>query len=103
MPSPSQPPMSRSEGSAPTSLLAHHLLHRAEEREPRQRGLHLHDPRLQIQDRVRSFQNLLWNPQAPRHQTHPLVSTGNSKVFYLKNKGDCHRYLVEFKIGTLTA
>ncbi|GMY21027.1 hypothetical protein FCV25MIE_16268 [Fagus crenata] len=73
MPSPPQPPTSRSEGSAPPSLLAHHLLHRVEEGEPRQRGLHLHDPRLQIQDRVRSFQHLQWNPQAPRHQTHPLV------------------------------
>lgn len=29
----------------------------------------------------------------------PLASTGDSKVFYLKMKGDYHRYLAEFKTG----
>ncbi|KAL4333246.1 hypothetical protein GQ457_07G020670 [Hibiscus cannabinus] len=29
----------------------------------------------------------------------PSVSTGDSKVFYLKMKGDYHRYLAEFKTG----
>ncbi|XP_057803541.1 14-3-3-like protein A [Salvia miltiorrhiza] len=28
------------------------------------------------------------------------ASNEDSKVFYLKMKGDCHRYLTEFKIGT---
>ncbi|KAK9287431.1 hypothetical protein L1049_015852 [Liquidambar formosana] len=30
----------------------------------------------------------------------PAASTGDSKVFYLKMKGDYHRYLAEFKAGT---
>ncbi|KAG8377395.1 hypothetical protein BUALT_Bualt08G0028600 [Buddleja alternifolia] len=30
----------------------------------------------------------------------PSASTGDSKVFYLKMKGDYHRYLAEFKTGT---
>ncbi|KAI5399666.1 hypothetical protein KIW84_064845 [Lathyrus oleraceus] len=29
----------------------------------------------------------------------PLASSGDSKVFYLKMKGDYHRYLAEFKTG----
>ncbi|KAK4793885.1 hypothetical protein SAY86_011879 [Trapa natans] len=30
----------------------------------------------------------------------PSASTGDSKVFFLKMKGDYHRYLTEFKTGT---
>ena len=29
----------------------------------------------------------------------PSASSGDSKVFYLKMKGDYHRYLAEFKTG----
>ena len=45
--------------------MAHHLLDRAEGGEPWQRGPRVHDPGLQIQDRVKALQHLRQNPQAP--------------------------------------
>ncbi|GMY35492.1 14-3-3-like protein [Fagus crenata] len=112
MPSPLQPPTSRSKGShqRPDLKAAHHrpswpIISSIEQKKESHGNEDyismIHDYRSKIESDLSNICNGILKLLDTR-----LIlssSTSDSKVFYLKNKCDCHRFLVEFKTGTLTA
>ena len=70
------------------SIVAHHLLDRVEGGEPWQRGPRVHDPRLQIQDRVGALHICDGILKLLDTKLIPSTATDDSKVFYLKMKGE---------------